>query len=118
MSYQGQNCCLGREGVGLGGYSELNLPVASAERCFGPGAKGEALLLAMQEVLRLTAPRWFLILIPEMKHRMMPLLGRRQLNTVVKNDSTDVQIDCKSSPSLKGDQCFFFFWFYFFVFAF
>lgn len=31
------------ENVGLGGCSELNLPVASAEMCFGQGAEGESL---------------------------------------------------------------------------
>lgn len=29
--------------MGLGGHSELNLPVASAGRCFGRGVEGESL---------------------------------------------------------------------------
>lgn len=69
--------------------------------------KVKALLLARLEVLHLTVPHWFLILIPEMKHTLLPLLGRGQLNTDVKNDSTHVHIGCKSSLFLKRDQCFF-----------
>ena len=39
----GPGLLLGRDSVGLGGRSELNLPVTSAERCFGQGGKGESL---------------------------------------------------------------------------